>query len=519
MPTVHAALLDQTPKRVASGDLLGQRYCIGRLLGAGKVGSVYEARDEQDGRTVAVKVLRPDGRLTLTRLGRFYLEARAVAGIEHPNIVQTFDFGLDEGTRTPFLVMERGDGVTLSQIIAIEGSLPEPRAVHLLRQLAEALSAAHAAGLVHRDLKPENLLINHRAGREEHLQVFDFGVAKLMRPESSELQLTLPGAVIGTPLYMSPEQARGEDVDGRSDLYSLGCILHHVVSGRPPFEADEMFELLAMHDSTPPPPLRLPDGSPANRGLAALQARLLAKEPELRPNDAAEVANLLAAIDRGDDLATQATMFEARTTATRLAGRTAAKNALFAQTLAPDGTAEALEAEAATGGLTGFEDTKPSLPRVGTPLPLPPEPQIAPTAVMPPPVTTRVVLPPQSQPRLPAWVVGVAVVMLLGMAVGLGRLLTTPSNIDAVTAPRPDEPSIRAVATPGGRPAIPGPTGTRTAPVATKTSPVATKTATSIAPEPQPDTGELAAPVAKSPVKARRAKPKPERQPAEIPVW
>ncbi|HEY3407811.1 MAG TPA: protein kinase, partial [Propionicimonas sp.] len=267
--------------------LLADRYLLRRRLASGGMGEVWLAADSVLGRDVAVKVLSVGSDADQAAVQRFALEARTLAALQHPNIVTIFDSGTPTGTA--FIVMELLPGPTLAQLIADRGRLPEAEAVLLAAQVASGLDAAHRAGVIHRDIKPANLMFSSSG----MLKVLDFGIARLS--QTTTIGLTATNAVIGSASYLSPEQAVGATVDERSDLYSLGCVLVTMVTGRPPFTADHPMAILHQQVNDEPPRLRelLPEASPA---LEALVQRLLNKRPDARPATAAEVEAQLTAI-------------------------------------------------------------------------------------------------------------------------------------------------------------------------------------------------------------------------------
>jgi serine/threonine protein kinase len=257
------------------GKCLG-RYELVAELGRGAMGVVYKARDPRIDRFVAVKtvsLLGASPEEALEYRDRFFQEAQAVGRLVHPGIVTVFDAGEEPETKTPYIVMEYIDGVALSTLLSNNaGKLPLDRALQLTEELAEALDCAHGQGVVHRDIKPANILVTN-AG---HAKITDFGIAKL-----NLAHLTLPGHVLGTPAYMSPEQLNGEALDGRSDLFSLGVILYSMVSGYRPFQGDSVTTVcfkLANHDPLPPSALdpELP------HGVDAIILRAMAKDPAQR---------------------------------------------------------------------------------------------------------------------------------------------------------------------------------------------------------------------------------------------
>ncbi|HWO20233.1 MAG TPA: serine/threonine-protein kinase [Kofleriaceae bacterium] len=268
------------------GRLIGQ-YRVTGVLGKGGMGVVYAARHTLLGRPAAVKVLLPKLSDDQAIVTRFFNEARAATAIQHPGIVEVYDFGwTNEGAA--FIVMEHLQGETL-RARRKRGPMPWNHALAVTRQIAGALSAAHAAGIVHRDLKPDNIFLvpDPEVPGGERIKLLDFGIAKLTGT-STGLSMTRTGAVIGTPTYMAPEQCRGVAVDSRADLYSLGCILFELLAGRPPFVGEGEGEVLAAHIHVPPPALgSLARGLPS--GSEALVQRLLAKAPRDRVQTADEV--------------------------------------------------------------------------------------------------------------------------------------------------------------------------------------------------------------------------------------
>jgi serine/threonine-protein kinase len=250
------------------------RFSIERELGRGGTASVYLAHDRILDRSIALKVLHPSVAAAIGT-DRFAREVKETARLVHPNIVPLFDSGAIGGLH--FYVMPFVEGETLRQRLDREGRLPLDRALAIARDVIEALAYAHAQGVVHRDVKPENVFCY-----QDRALVADFGIAKVMdRPEADTL--TRVGTMVGTAAYVSPEQAGGDPVDGRSDLYSLGCVLFEMIAGRPPFQGANAYALIARHLVETPPRLER-DDLPA--GLADLVARLLAKDPADRPPSA-----------------------------------------------------------------------------------------------------------------------------------------------------------------------------------------------------------------------------------------
>jgi serine/threonine protein kinase/Flp pilus assembly protein TadD len=270
------------------GSLIGRtiadgRYEIIRLLGEGGMGAVYQARQVAMDRMVALKLIRPEVVTSRSAVARFKKEMLVTAKVEHPNTIRVYDFGETEGQL--YLTMEYLDGASLRQVIDGVGRVDLKRIVRIGTQVAKALGAVHERGLVHRDLKPENVMLIESYGEPDFVKVLDFGIAKSL---DDDVNLTGTGRPIGTPAYMSPEQAMGAAVDTRTDLYALGVMLYRMASGRMPFNAPTAASmLLAQATEAPTPVLTLaPDTSPP---LAALVMQLLDKDPAQRPATAGEV--------------------------------------------------------------------------------------------------------------------------------------------------------------------------------------------------------------------------------------
>ncbi|HZY88438.1 MAG TPA: serine/threonine-protein kinase, partial [Gemmataceae bacterium] len=236
----------------AAPERLG-RFRLLEKLGEGGMGAVYRAEDGSDGSVVAVKVLRGSSASSqAAALRRFHKEARLLAELSSPYVTNLLEVNEDGGTQ--YLVLEYVEGMNLEQLVRRRGRLAEREALAVVADAARGLAEAHAAGVVHRDVKPENVLLP-AGGGEVRAKLSDFGLARHV-VESESLNLTRAGAVLGTPLYMSPEQCAGATLDARSDVYSLGATLYHALAGRPPFSADSLLALLAMHARQAPPPLR-----------------------------------------------------------------------------------------------------------------------------------------------------------------------------------------------------------------------------------------------------------------------
>ncbi|MGB4779876.1 Stk1 family PASTA domain-containing Ser/Thr kinase [Microbacterium sp.] len=272
--------------------VLSERYRVDEIIGRGGMASVYRAHDLTLGREVAIKILKRDLADDNAFRTRFRLEAQAASRMSHPTIVRVFDAGEDtetdaDGTThaVPYIVMELVDGVLLKDIIA-QGQVPIADAVRYVDGILEALEYSHRAGVVHRDIKPGNVMI----ARGGQVKVMDFGIARAVSDSSSTVAETT--AIIGTAAYFSPEQAKGEPVDTRADLYSAGVVLYELLTGRTPFRGESPVAVAYQHVSeTPIPPSELIDSVP--RTLDAVVLRALAKDPFQRYQDAASFREAL----------------------------------------------------------------------------------------------------------------------------------------------------------------------------------------------------------------------------------
>jgi predicted Ser/Thr protein kinase len=263
--------------------VLSERYKVEGTLGEGGMARVYRGTDEVLGRTVAIKVLADRYAGDDRFVTRFRREAQAAAALSHPNVVAVYDTG-DDGP-AHYIVMEYVEGETLSEVLKREGPLDPARAASIAEHVAAALQAAHERGLVHRDVKPGNVMIDG----EGRIKVMDFGIARA----AAEDTLTQTGAVLGTAPYLSPEQAQGDRVDARSDVYSLGCVLYEMVAGRPPFTGDSPVSLAFRHvNEDPKPPSTYRPGVPPE--IEAVIMRALEKDPARRFGSAEEFRRALA---------------------------------------------------------------------------------------------------------------------------------------------------------------------------------------------------------------------------------
>ena len=268
---------------VTEAHLLGGRYELGPVLGYGGMAEVRRGRDVRLGRDVAIKMLRSDLARDPSFQGRFRREAQSAASLNHPSIVAVYDTGEDtqNGESTPYIVMEYVEGRTLRQVLEAEGRLLPQRALEITAQICTALDEAHRAGIVHRDVKPGNVMLTPSG----EVKVMDFGIAPALTSTST---MTQTAAVIGTAHYLSPEQARGEHVDARSDVYSVGCLLYELLTGGPPFSGDTAVAVAYQHvREDPVPPSRLE--SDVTAPVDAIVLKAMAKNPANRYQTAGDM--------------------------------------------------------------------------------------------------------------------------------------------------------------------------------------------------------------------------------------
>jgi serine/threonine-protein kinase len=439
--------------------MIGQQfgnYRVLSLLGEGGMGAVYLAEHPGIGRRVAVKVLHKQFSGDEQLLGRLLNEARAANAIRHPNIIEILDSGMrDDGT--PYLVMELLEGESLGGRLRRVGPLPIGDAIAFTLQTASALGAAHKKGIVHRDLKPDNLFIVGLSadesarveadGPNERMKVLDFGIAKLQMPQPGDSVKTRTGTLMGTPIYMSPEQCRGtKTVDHRSDVYSLGIIVYEMLVGQPPFMSEGFGELVNMHLNVPPSSARA-QRPEISEQLDGVLLKMLAKNPEDRYPDMASLTAALRlsagppfSVNRSSpDLAnaptqhapvTQETPRPAKAQVTTF--RTGMGEVVDATAVVPRRRGKLIAGAVALvvlgGGaflLTGGEAEKPkAVAAAPAPAPVakptpPPEPVAKPTTPTPPPAPAEVTLRLASEPA------GVSVVDAAGGA----PLGTTPFSL------------------------------------------------------------------------------------------
>jgi serine/threonine protein kinase len=299
--STETAAQDSSPLASALiGREIAGRFRILAKLGEGGMGAVYRGEQMSLKRAVAVKLLKPELSQNELLLRRFATEAESVAKLDHPNTVKVYDSGRDTDGSL-FIAMEYIEGKSLRAMMT-SGPLPGPRALAIAVQVAASLADAHAHSIVHRDLKPDNVMLQDKGRQRDVVRVLDFGIAKLRDDSRATQQMTQAGDMLGTPQYMAPEQIRGESIDGRTDIYALGCMLYEMVTGRLPFEGTSVMAILSKHltDQVVPPSQRRPDlGLPGMIDQVVLAG--MAKDPVARPltmdRYGEMIAGVLAAID------------------------------------------------------------------------------------------------------------------------------------------------------------------------------------------------------------------------------
>lgn len=286
--------LSQITNDVAIGSMFAERYQILSLLGKGGNSAVYKAKHVLLNKLVAVKVLQVHLASDPKAVLRFQREAQSTAALSHPSILSVQDFGLSPDGRA-YLVMDLLDGESLSDLLNSTGAMSWQDAIPLLIQIFDALDHAHSKGIIHRDLKPSNIMILNGAEGTRTAKIVDFGLARAIELDEAN-KLTMTGEIFGSPFYMSPEQCKGENLDQRSDIYSMGCVIYQMLANRPPFMGANAFETIKKHvfDLTPPLPQTGQHGV-IPKWLTQLTMQCMAKEPETRPNSAGYIRDRLQA--------------------------------------------------------------------------------------------------------------------------------------------------------------------------------------------------------------------------------
>jgi eukaryotic-like serine/threonine-protein kinase len=302
---VIAGVVTKLGQQVTKAREMGS-YQLGELLGRGGMGEVYKATHRMLARPAAIKLIRTemlgavDDEAAKLAVTRFRREAEAAANLRSQHTVELYDFGVTEDG-TLYLVMEFLDGMDLESLVRETGPLPAGRVIHILRQVCDSLEEAHSRGLVHRDIKPANIHLGLVGLHHDFVKVLDFGLVKEVSSVSPETSMaTIPGQMaLGTPAYMAPEMALGEPVDGRADIYALGCVAYYLLTGHLVFEAEKAFQMIAKHLQTSPVPPSQRTDQPVSPQLEDLILKCLAKDAKYRPQSARELAAALSRVPVG----------------------------------------------------------------------------------------------------------------------------------------------------------------------------------------------------------------------------
>ena len=370
VPDLSANAIDpENPDNLVGKTIFGD-YHIRKKLGEGGMGAVFLAENKSIDQRLAIKVLHGDAAQNAELVERFNREARAISRLTNQNIIRVFVFG-----RTPegllYLAMEFVEGKPLRDLIEKEGQLSELRAINIMRQTLHALNEAHELGIVHRDLKPDNIMITKFRGVDEFVKVLDFGIAKVKEPGGNQAKLTQAGIVYGTPEYLSPEQAQAKELDGRSDLYSMGIILYEMITGTVPFQSKTAVTILAAHVYDPPAPPSQKTRRPVHPKMERIIMKALHKDPTKRYQTAMafleDLENLEAELSGGT--ATKTTVLDASQVAA-LIGVSRARQAQGAADTAPSPSpVPAVAPAAAQAGAVPVQATqaRPSTPTTAAP--------------------------------------------------------------------------------------------------------------------------------------------------------
>ena len=308
--------------------LVADRYRVIRKLGEGGMGSVYLAEHVVIEKKLVLKVLAPDLARRQDLVARFLQEARSASRIGHENVIDISDFG-QSAEGYVYIAMEYLEGKDLGQVVRAEGALAWARVRDIVMQICRALRAAHDKNIVHRDMKPENIFLIHREGRPEFVKILDFGIAKIMGLDPNGPRLTRTGTVFGTPEYMAPEQAEGKEADYRADVYAVGCIAYHLMTGRTPFIADNFMAMLTKHmtEDPVPPSVCRPDLA-ITPEMDALVCKALEKDRGKRYQNMAEFLQAVSTCRGPDRASGQPSAQPAAVSYTREMGGAHAKAAL-----------------------------------------------------------------------------------------------------------------------------------------------------------------------------------------------
>src|SRR5579883_1557455 len=286
---MHESDVDQQRSDPLLGKNFLDQYFVLEVKGTGGMSTIYKARRLRDQHMVAIKILHAHILRNSASTKRLQKEAKALQVLSHPNIVSISDLGVTpEGQ--PYLVMDYVDGVSLEELLREHGAVRQERAVNMFLQICSALEYAHAQGILHRDIKPSNIMICQDDDGQYKVLVVDFGLAKLSAEHTDHVSLTATGEILGSPPYMSPEQCRGEDLDARTDVYSLGCLMYETLTGVPPFRADSWTAFIYKHLNEAPPPFKdRRQKSQVSKFLESIVLTALEKQPGRRQQSVQEL--------------------------------------------------------------------------------------------------------------------------------------------------------------------------------------------------------------------------------------
>jgi serine/threonine-protein kinase len=299
---VISSVVTRLGQQVSKAREMGS-YQLGELIKRGGMGEIYKAKHRMLARPAAIKLIRPEmlaasgedsGDLAMKRFRR---EAEAAANLRSPHTVELFDFGITEDG-TLYFVMELLEGMDLETLVRQHGPMPPQRVVHIMRQVCESLAEAHSQGLIHRDIKPANIHLGRVGVRDDFVKVLDFGLVKSVKHDQTDDSLaTAVGRTPGTPAYMAPEMAVGEQTDARADIYALGCVAYFLLTGKLVFDAENTFQMIAKHLRNDPVPPSVRANANVPRPLEDLILACLAKKPDDRPASALELSKKLSSIN------------------------------------------------------------------------------------------------------------------------------------------------------------------------------------------------------------------------------
>jgi len=279
---------------------LPEQYELLMKVREGGMGAIYRAKNRYTGANFAIKILLPKYAADEDMRQRFITEAKAASALKHPGICQVRDFGITT-SKMPYLVMDWLDGMTLHEMVGTNGVMTARQAIPIFIQIASAMGHAHKQKVIHRDLKPEHVVLcKNEAGEHSDVRIVDFGIAKLIHDESAPAPkegLTMDGMVIGTPLYMSPQQIKGVKLSGSTDIYSMGCLMYFTVSGVPPYEGDNYMDVMYKHVNNPPP--EFPLQAKISDDLKNIIFRAMEKEPEDRFSTMEDLIGELKKLTKG----------------------------------------------------------------------------------------------------------------------------------------------------------------------------------------------------------------------------